>query len=73
LNEWDDNPPGGGEPQVLSAKTVVDLSLTADINDQFSVTVGANNLFDVYPDILREGQVRGALLHEELKRLGQVL
>ena len=63
IEEWDDNPPGGGEPQVLSAKTVVDLSLSAAISDNFSVTLGANNLFDVYPDMLREAQVRSEVIY----------
>lgn len=62
-DEWDDNPSGGGEPQVLSAKTVVDLSLIAQINDNFSITVGANNLFDAYPDMLREAQVRSEVIY----------
>lgn len=63
IDEWDDNPPGGGEPQVLGGKTVVDLSLTAAISDNFSVTLGANNLFDAYPDMLREGQVRSEVIY----------
>jgi len=63
LGEWDDNPPGGGEPQILSSKTLVDLSLTAAVTENFSVTVGANNLFDVYPDLLREAQVRNEVLY----------
>lgn len=62
INEWDDNPPGGGEPQILSAKTLVDLSLTAHVNDQLSITASANNIFDVYPDLLREAQVRSEVI-----------
>jgi len=63
LNEWDDNPPGGGEPQVLGSKTTVDLSLTGNINEDLSLTFGVNNLFDVYPDMLREAQVRGEVIY----------
>jgi len=39
------------------------LSLTAAVTENFSVTVGANNLFDVYPDLLREAQVRNEVLY----------
>lgn len=63
IDEWDDNPPGGGEPQVLSAKSIVDLSVTGHINNKLSLTLGANNLFDVYPDMLQEGQVRGEVIY----------
>jgi iron complex outermembrane recepter protein len=37
--------------QTFSPKLVTDLSLSYDITKSFSVTVGANNLFDVYQDI----------------------
>lgn len=63
IDEWDDNPPGGGEPQILSAKTVVDLSVTGHISNNLSLTAGVNNLFDVYPDMLREAQVRGEVIY----------
>lgn len=63
IDEWDDNPPGGGEPQVLSAKTIVDLSLTGYINDNLSISAGANNVFDVYPDMLQEAQVRSEVIY----------
>jgi iron complex outermembrane recepter protein len=36
--------------QTFSAKTIVDLNATYAFNDAFSLTLGANNLFDVYPD-----------------------
>lgn len=36
--------------QTFGARTFVDLSLTARITDQVKVTVGAENLFDTYPD-----------------------
>ena len=63
IDEWDDNPPGGGEPQVLSAKTIVDFSITGHITDNLSITGAINNLFDTYPDMLREGQVRGEVIY----------
>ena len=48
-----------GTNQVFSAKVVTDLSLTFNANKQFSVSIGANNLFDVYPDMLFSPNVRG--------------
>lgn len=36
--------------QEFSAKTVTDLSLSYDLNKSFTLTAGANNLFDVYQD-----------------------
>ena len=36
--------------QVFSAKTVTDASLSYDLNKTFTITAGANNLFDVYQD-----------------------
>jgi len=37
--------------QTFSPKTVTDLSLSYQIVPALSATIGANNLFDVYPDI----------------------
>ena len=36
--------------QTFGARTLVDLALTATVNDKVKVTVGAENLFDTYPD-----------------------
>jgi len=36
--------------QEFSAKTVTDLSLSYQLIPQLSITIGANNLFDVYQD-----------------------
>lgn len=36
--------------QTFSAKTIVDLNATYAFSDNFSLTLGANNLFDTYPD-----------------------
>jgi len=36
--------------QTFSAKTVTDLSLSYDLNRNFTFTVGSNNIFDVYQD-----------------------
>jgi len=53
----------GGEPQVLASKSLIDLSLTAAVTDNFTITLGANNLFDVYPDMLQEAQVRSEVIY----------
>jgi iron complex outermembrane recepter protein len=34
----------------LSSKWVTDLELRGTFNDKFTIAIGANNLFDVYPD-----------------------
>ena len=36
--------------QTFRGKTVTDLTLSYAFTEQFSLTVGANNIFDVYPD-----------------------
>lgn len=36
--------------QVMSGKIVTDLSVGYKLTDSFLMTVGANNLFDIYPD-----------------------
>lgn len=36
--------------QTFSAKTLTDLTLSYDITKKFNLTLGANNIFDVYPD-----------------------
>jgi iron complex outermembrane receptor protein len=36
--------------QVFRGKTLVDASFSYDIFKMFSITIGGNNLFDVYPD-----------------------
>lgn len=50
-------------PQVFASKTVTDFSITGHVNDQFSITLGANNLFDVYPDMLLSPNVRGEVIY----------
>lgn len=40
--------------QVFSSKVVTDLSVGYNISDSFLVTVGANNLFDIYPDLAKK-------------------
>lgn len=36
--------------QIFGAKTIFDLNATYAFSDAFSLTLGANNLFDAYPD-----------------------
>ena len=36
--------------QEFSAKTITDLSLSYDYNKSFTLTIGSNNIFDVYQD-----------------------
>ena len=36
--------------QIFSAKTVTDLSLSYELTKNFTLTVGSNNIFDVYQD-----------------------
>jgi len=41
---------------VFSSKTLVDLSVTYRLTSKFSLTAGANNVFDIYPDLLQVPQ-----------------
>ena len=52
-----------GTYQVFSPKTIVDLSIAYNMSDKFSVTVGANNVFDTYPDMLFSPNVRGEVIY----------
>jgi len=49
-NNTECNSDGSRCVQVFSAKAVTDLSATWSFSEAFSMTLGANNLFDVYPD-----------------------
>jgi iron complex outermembrane receptor protein len=40
----------GPDDQVLSAKWITDLELRYTLMERFQLAIGANNLFDVYPD-----------------------
>ena len=37
------------EHQLIADKVITDLSIGYDINKNFNLTIGANNLFDIYP------------------------
>jgi iron complex outermembrane receptor protein len=49
--------------QVLSVKTVSDLSLTFKPHPKILFTIGANNLFDVYPDMLDTPQLSEEVIY----------
>lgn len=44
---------------IYAGKLVTDLTITKTFTENLSLTVGANNLFDVYPDENREGGTSG--------------
>lgn len=48
--------PSALQYQVFSSKTLFDISFTAKILKDFSVTAGVNNVTDVYPDLLQKPQ-----------------
>ncbi len=45
--------------QVFGAEWVMDMEVRVRPNDQLEFAVGANNLFDNYPDLVRAGVVNG--------------
>jgi len=47
---------------VMTGKFVSDLSLSYIFSPLLSVTIGANNIFDVYPDLLPQPNVRGEVV-----------
>ena len=49
--------------QEFSAKTVVDFSVNYKITDGLTITAGANNLLDTYPDMLLSPNVRGEVIY----------
>ncbi len=44
---------------IYGGKIVTDLTLTKNFSDSFAITIGANNLLDVYPDENRAGGTSG--------------
>jgi len=71
----------GTQDQVLSPKVVTDFIFGYDFSEKFSVTFNANNIFDVYPDILWDGtnghpDLRSAggrfLYSSEVSQMGQL-
>ena len=55
--------PATNAPQVFSPRIISDLFLVGHISPQFSITFGANNLFDVYPDMLLSPNVKGEVIY----------
>mgnify|MGYP000612879401 CR=1 FL=1 len=55
--------PDTDEAQVFPSRSVVDLSLTGHVSDKLSITLGANNLFDVYPDMLISPNVASEVIY----------
>lgn len=54
--------------QTFRGKTITDVTVTYAFNDQFSLTAGANNVFDVFPDKwknLRDGDVGQAASYSD--------
>ena len=58
-----DDPQGNEQAQTFGAKLVTDLSMTAYVNENITITVSGNNLFDVYPDMLINPQTRGEVIY----------
>jgi iron complex outermembrane receptor protein len=57
--------------QTFSVKTVTDLSLSYEVTKSLTATVGANNLFDVYPDIQSHSGNQGLGRFLFSRRVGQ--
>ena len=47
------------EDAIYGGKLITDLTITKRFSDHLGITVGANNLFDIYPDENREGGTAG--------------
>ncbi|NJO12203.1 MAG: TonB-dependent receptor [Gammaproteobacteria bacterium] len=47
-------PQDSAQDQTFAAKVVTDASFAYQLTDQIGLTIGANNLFDVYPDKVRD-------------------
>ncbi|MEX0272783.1 MAG: TonB-dependent receptor, partial [Flavobacteriaceae bacterium] len=47
------------EDAIYGGKLVTDLAITKTFSKNLALTVGANNLFDIYPDLNREGGTAG--------------
>lgn len=55
--------PNALQYQVFSSKTLLDISLTAKVLKELSVTAGVNNLTDVYPDLLQKPQTANEVVY----------
>ncbi|MEA5458846.1 TonB-dependent receptor [Arcicella sp. LKC2W] len=48
--------------QVFSEKTLIDLAFTYKASKSVGITLGANNLFDIYPDLLQVPQTTNEVI-----------
>ena len=48
---------GRGALQVFGAKATTDLDVTYSFGKQFAITVGANNVFNTFPDKLNNNSI----------------
>ncbi|MCH7619680.1 MAG: TonB-dependent receptor [Candidatus Marinimicrobia bacterium] len=48
---------------IMTSKIVNDLSISYTFSHQLSITAGANNILDVYPDLLPSPNVRGEVVY----------
>lgn len=58
-----DDANGEEQAQTFSAKVLTDFSITGHISKQITLTASANNLFDVYPDMLINPQTRNEVIY----------
>jgi iron complex outermembrane receptor protein len=59
-DSWNDKDADGNEMlTVYGGKLLTDLSIGYQATEKFLITIGSNNLFDVYPDENRPGSTSG--------------
>ncbi|MBX9896378.1 MAG: TonB-dependent receptor [Qipengyuania sp.] len=74
--EWTDAVPNAvptaiSFDQTFSDKWLVDAELGYDLNDNFRLAIGADNLFDVYPDKdMRRGQQNNGIVYPQFSPFG---
>lgn len=52
-----------GNRQILGAKTIIDLNLSAKVAKEVTIAFGVNNLLDTYPDMLLAKQVASEVIY----------
>lgn len=63
--------PTAANDQTFGKKVITDLSLAYRFLDQISLTVGGNNIFDVYPDtLITPNQTRGIYIYSGASPFG---
>lgn len=58
----------GYSDQTFSAQFVTDIGVTHNFTDKLALTVGGNNIFNKYPDILR-AEERGFYLYPTISKV----